>query len=91
MRLFWQLLPFAAGLLATIALGGAATSFAAYYYLQPALPSVEEMRDIRLQIPLRIYSRDGLLMGENILAIQGLNVADDNVDFLLSPQLDASV
>jgi penicillin-binding protein 1A len=64
MRLFWRLLPFATGILATIALGGTAAGFAAYYYLQPALPSVEEMRDIRLQIPLRIYSRDGRLMGQ---------------------------
>ncbi|MBS93861.1 MAG: peptidase [Chromatiales bacterium] len=62
MRLFWRLAPYVAGLLATAALGIAAAGFAAYYYLTPALPSVEEMREIPLQIPLRIYTRDGRLM-----------------------------
>jgi penicillin-binding protein 1A len=45
-----------------MALGIVASGFAAFYYLQPGLPSVEEMRDIQLQIPLRIYTRDGRLM-----------------------------
>ncbi len=62
MRLFWRLAPYVAGLLATTALGIAAAGFAAYYYLTPSLPSVEEMREIPLQIPLRIYTRDGRLM-----------------------------
>jgi len=55
-------MPYLLGLLGTVLLGAAASGFAAYYYLQPALPSVEEMRDIPLQIPLRIYSRDGRLI-----------------------------
>ncbi len=57
-------MPYAIGTVATLLLGGLAGGFAGYYYLQPALPSVEEMRDIQLQIPLRIYSRDGQLMGQ---------------------------
>jgi penicillin-binding protein 1A len=64
MRFFWRFLPFALGLLASLALAVTASGFGAYYYLQPALPSVEEMRERRVQIPLRIYSRDGLLMGQ---------------------------
>lgn len=35
-----------------------------HLYLSPSLPSVETLRDIRLQVPLRIYSNDGKLIGE---------------------------
>ena len=62
MSIIFRLLPYVAGLLATVFLGIAAAGLAGYYYLRPALPSVEEMRDIQLQIPLRIYSRDGRLI-----------------------------
>jgi penicillin-binding protein 1A len=53
-----------AGLVATMALGVTASGFGAFYYLSPSLPSVEEMREIPLQIPLRVYSRDGRLLEE---------------------------
>lgn len=36
----------------------------AYLFLQPQLPDVETLTDIKLQVPLRIYSADGKLMGE---------------------------
>ena len=35
-----------------------------YFYLAPQLPSVEGLSDTRLQVPLRIYSSDGALLGE---------------------------
>ncbi|WP_170272506.1 penicillin-binding protein 1A [Litorivicinus lipolyticus] len=35
-----------------------------YAYLKPQLPSPDALRDVRLQVPLRIYSSDGLLMAE---------------------------
>lgn len=35
-----------------------------YLYLSPKLPSPEALRTVKLQTPLRVYSRDGLLMGE---------------------------
>lgn len=35
-----------------------------HLYLSPSLPSVDSLRDIRLQTPLRIYSYDGDLIGE---------------------------
>ncbi|SFC33742.1 penicillin-binding protein 1A [Microbulbifer thermotolerans] len=47
--------------------GAAATAMAfasIYLYLKPGLPSVESLRDIRLQTPLRIYSQDMKLIGE---------------------------
>ena len=50
------------GLVATI--GGIAGVIGAYYYVEPALPAAETIRDIPLQIPLRIFSRDGLLIEE---------------------------
>lgn len=56
------MLPFLAAALASGGLGIMVAGFAAYYYLSPALPSVAEMRDIPLQIPLRIYTRDGRLL-----------------------------
>jgi len=62
MSFILRMLPLAAAAFATLALGMAVSGFAAYYYLRPALPSVAEMREIPLQIPLRIYSRDGRLM-----------------------------
>ena len=35
-----------------------------WMYLGPSLPAVAVLRDITLQTPLRVYSRDGLLIGE---------------------------
>ena len=34
----------------------------AYVYLRPALPDVASLKDVQLQVPLRIYSRDGKLI-----------------------------
>ncbi len=35
-----------------------------YLYVSPNLPSIESLKDIKFQVPLRIYSQDGLLLGE---------------------------
>ncbi|MFM7067426.1 MAG: penicillin-binding protein 1A, partial [Gammaproteobacteria bacterium] len=35
-----------------------------YYYLAPGLPDVEQLRDTRMQLPLRVYSRDGQLLAQ---------------------------
>jgi penicillin-binding protein 1A len=53
---------FGLGLVATI--GSVAGVIGAYYYVQPGLPEAETIRDIPLQIPLRIFSRDGRLISE---------------------------
>lgn len=37
---------------------------ATFYYLKPTLPDVAQLRDVRLQVPLRVYSRDGRLLGQ---------------------------
>jgi penicillin-binding protein 1A len=36
----------------------------AYQYLQPALPDVAAIRDIQLQVPMRVFSRDGRLIDQ---------------------------
>ena len=36
----------------------------AWYYVQPSLPAAQTIRDIPLQVPLRIFSRDGRLISE---------------------------
>ena len=33
-------------------------------YIEPQLPSAESLRELKLQVPLRIYTRDGKLIGE---------------------------
>ena len=36
----------------------------AYLYLEPKLPSAETLRDVHLQVPLRVYTREGELLAE---------------------------
>ena len=45
-------------------IGVTAGVIGAYYFVQPGLPAAETIRDIPLQIPLRIFSRDGYLISE---------------------------
>ncbi|MDX1570864.1 MAG: PBP1A family penicillin-binding protein, partial [Xanthomonadales bacterium] len=44
------------------ALLGGMTVAVTYLVIRPSLPDMEMLRDVRLQVPLRIYSRDGKLM-----------------------------
>lgn len=55
-------LVFALGTIGTLA--ATAGIIGAYYYVQPSLQSAETIRDIRLEVPLRIFSRDGYLISE---------------------------
>ena len=34
----------------------------AYYYVAPTLPQADELRNVKMKIPLQVYSRDGRLM-----------------------------
>jgi len=62
MRIFLRLLRYAlilavsGVLLACLAVG------AAYWLIAPRLPSVDMLRDVRLQVPLRVYTADGKLI-----------------------------
>ncbi|MGV6807507.1 MAG: transglycosylase domain-containing protein, partial [bacterium] len=44
--------------------GGLLIVSALYLYLSPKLPSVETLREVKLQTPLRIYSQDLQLISE---------------------------
>lgn len=35
-----------------------------FYYLKPTLPDVATIRELKLQVPLRIFSRDGVLIAQ---------------------------
>jgi len=35
-----------------------------WFYLKPTLPDVAQLRQLKLQMPLRVYSRDGLLLAQ---------------------------
>ena len=45
-------------------IGAVAGVIGAYYFVQPSLPAAETIRDIPLQVPMRIFSRDGYLISE---------------------------
>jgi penicillin-binding protein 1A len=58
-------LPWVLGTLVVALVGTVGMAFlATYYYLRPTLPDVAELRDLKLQMPLRVYSRDGRLVGQ---------------------------
>ena len=52
------------GLGGVISIGLTAGIVGAYYYASPSLPAAETIRDIQLEVPLRIFSRDGYLISE---------------------------
>ncbi len=50
-----------------VLLGGLGSLLAAvgvYWYLSPKLPSIEVLKDVKLQVPLRVFARDGTLIAE---------------------------
>ena len=44
--------------------GGIWLAAGVYLYLSPNLPDVETLRDVRLQTPMRVYTREGDLIGQ---------------------------
>ena len=59
-----RILAVVAGLAVLTTIAGVAGVIGAYYFVAPGLPAAQTIRDIPLQIPLRIYSRDGYLIEE---------------------------
>ncbi len=51
------------GGLALLIIGVIGTA-AAYFYIAPRLPPIENLKDVRFQVPLRVYTRDGTLIAE---------------------------
>ena len=52
-----------ASMLALMLIGGIAL-VGTYWYMAPGLPDVQALKEVRLQVPLRVYSHEGLLMAE---------------------------
>jgi penicillin-binding protein 1A len=50
--------------LAVLGGGLAMAVIGAYYYVAPSLPDVESLREVQLQVPMRVFTRDGRLMAE---------------------------
>jgi penicillin-binding protein 1A len=63
-RGLWRLLIVATGLGVLLTIAGVAGVIGAYFYVAPSLPAAQTIRDIPLQIPLRVFSRDGHLIEE---------------------------
>src|SRR5690554_1324238 len=59
-----HLLKFLFATITTVVCGLALSLSGAFLYLSPNLPSVESLRSIELQIPLRVYSNDAKLIAE---------------------------
>ena len=38
--------------------------FGAYLYLSPRLPDIETLKEVQLQVPLRVYAKSGELIAE---------------------------
>ncbi len=52
------------GLITTLAVVGGLGLGALYIYFSAQLPNVDRLKTVRLQVPLRVFSRDGKLMAE---------------------------
>ncbi|MEJ2466550.1 MAG: penicillin-binding protein 1A [Candidatus Thiodiazotropha sp.] len=64
MKSFYRLLKYLVLFLFGLTLVGAGGLYGIYLYLEPKLPSIETLKDVQLQVPLRIYSSDHLLIAE---------------------------
>lgn len=63
-RKIFRILGFAAGSVILLTLLGAFALSLSYVYLEPSLPSVESMRHVDMQVPLRVYTRSGDLIAQ---------------------------
>ncbi|MCG6965870.1 MAG: penicillin-binding protein 1A [Chromatiaceae bacterium] len=64
MKWLWKILKFGliVGLVGTFA--AAIAVGAAYYYIEPDLPDINNLRDVRLQVPLKVFTHDNKLIAE---------------------------
>ncbi len=46
------------------AVGLGAAGVGAYYYVAPSLPNAEDLRHVKIAVPLQVFSRDGRLIAE---------------------------
>lgn len=64
MKSFYRFLKYLVLFLFGVTLVGAIGLYGAYLYIEPRLPSIEILKDVQLQVPLRIYSDDHRLIAE---------------------------
>ena len=64
MKWLWKFFKFLLTMGLLGALGAAVAIGAAYYYLEPDLPDIDNLREVRLQVPLKVVGRDGELIAE---------------------------
>ena len=64
MRFFFYLLRYTLLAMAAAFFSAIFAVAGVYLYLAPDLPDIETLRDVRLQVPLRIYTQDGDLISE---------------------------
>ncbi len=48
----------------TLFVAGLVITIAAYFYIEPQLPPIERLKDVQLQVPLRIFTRENDLIAE---------------------------
>lgn len=63
-RFFYTTLYLSLYITLAIGLAGALVFAVVKWYLMPQLPSMETLKEISQQLPLRVYSKDGKLIGE---------------------------
>src|SRR5580765_7089559 len=61
---YFRLLVIFLGSVTLVTLLGAYALTCSYVYLVPSLPSIESMRNVELQVPLRVYTRSGELIAQ---------------------------
>ncbi len=64
MRRLYQLFLTLLTLFLTTAIISVITITSIYFYLEPTLPDIEVLKDVKLQVPLRVYSADKKLIAE---------------------------
>jgi penicillin-binding protein 1A len=63
-RNYFRLTALIGGCVILITLLGAYALACSYVYLLPSLPSIDAMRNVELQVPLRVYTRSGALIAQ---------------------------
>jgi len=59
-----KIISYALASLFSLLLLGSISFIAVYAYITPKLPDIETLRDVKLKVPLRVYTKDGLLLAE---------------------------
>lgn len=59
-----KLFLYGTGTFIILGLLGALTLYGFYLYLNPKLPEIDTLKDVRLQVPLRVYTQDNELINE---------------------------